>query len=138
MSGPILQNASTPADVHRHAMDEGRLTYQACACGHAWLPPRTECPSCLDSTWVWKVAVGRARLVSWVVYFVAYDEAFKNKLPYNVAIVELEEGPRLISNIDGCPDGTGLVVDMPLTLTMVREGTTPLARFAPAQSRSPR
>ena len=38
-------------------------------------------------------------MVSWVIYHHAYHEAFKDRLPYNVALVELDEGPRLITNI---------------------------------------
>ena len=112
------------------ALDEGRLVFQSCGCGHNWLPPRPECPKCLGDSWVWRDASGRGRLVSWVVYRFAYDEAFKSRLPYNVAIVELEEGVRMISNIIGAPDGAGLVVDMPLQLSISRDGKTALATFA--------
>ena len=116
-----------------HSLEAGRLTYQHCVCGHRWLPPRTECPSCLGTDWSWRDASGRGKLVSWVVYFVAYDEAFKEKLPYNVAIVELEEGVRLVSNIIGCPDGQGLELDMPLELAVEHEGDVVLARFSRVQ-----
>ncbi len=115
------------------SLEAGRLTYQHCICGHRWLPPRTECPSCLGTDWSWRDASGRGKLVSWVVYFVAYDEAFKEKLPYNVAIVELEEGVRLVSNITGCPDGQGLELDMPLELAVEHEGDVVLARFSRIQ-----
>jgi uncharacterized OB-fold protein len=116
-----------------HSLKAGRLTYQHCVCGHRWLPPRTECPYCLGTDWSWRDASGRGKLVSWVVYFVAYDEAFKEKLPYNVAIVELEEGVRLVSNIIGCPDGQGLELDMPLELAVEHEGDVVLARFSRVQ-----
>jgi uncharacterized protein len=120
-------------NAYWQSLEAGRLTYQHCACGHRWLPPRTECPSCLGTDWSWRDASGRGKLVSWVVYFVAYDEAFKAKLPYNVAIVELEEGVRLISNITGCPDGQGLELNMPLELAVEHEGDVVLARFSRIQ-----
>jgi uncharacterized OB-fold protein len=109
---------------------EGALRFQRCDhCGHAWLPPRAECPSCLRAQWFWQPSSGRARLVSWVVYHIAYHDHFADKLPYNVAVVELEEGPRLITNI---VDAGNLAIDQPLVLTIEREDGVALARFRPA------
>lgn len=113
-----VQEASTSSaairDVHWNAFAEGRLMYQRCGCGHAWLPPRPECPSCLRAEWRWEQASGRGTLVSWVVYRSAYHESFADQMPYNVAIVALDEGPRLITNILGHPDGEGLEIDAPV------------------------
>ena len=113
------------------ALDDGRLTFQKCgACGHAWLPARGECPRCLSRASSWQTASGRARLVSWVVYHHGYHPYYAERLPYNVAVVELEEGPRLISNI--IAGEQALRIDMPLTLVIQREAGTALARFKPA------
>ena len=81
------------------ALRERRLTFQRCVNGHRWLPPRAACPHCLSTDLGWVDAAGTGRLVSWVVYRVAFHEAFRDRLPYNVAIVELDEGPRMITNI---------------------------------------
>jgi uncharacterized OB-fold protein len=110
------------------ALAEGQLKFQRCNhCGHAWLPPRGECPECLRADWTWQIASGRAKLVSWVVYHIAYHPAFKDRVPYNVAVVELEEGPRLISNIIG--DGA-LAIDRALALVIEQEAGVALPRFA--------
>jgi uncharacterized OB-fold protein len=99
------------------ALDEGRLVFQCCrGCGHRWLPPRAECPGCLGDAWDWRDASGRGRLVSWVVYRVAYHDSLRDRLPYNVAVVELDEGPRLITSIPDRPDGAGLTMDARVTL----------------------
>src|SRR5215218_5489245 len=83
------------------ALKSGRLTFQRCrTCNYAWLPPRAECPECLASEPEWTEASGKGRVISWVIYHHAYHEAFKDKLPYNVVLVELDEGPRLITNIE--------------------------------------
>ncbi len=111
------------------ALDQGRLSFQRCTCGHAWLPARRECPSCLGATPRWETASGRGRIVSWVIYHSAYHDAFKNRLPYVVALVELDEGPRLISNFLG-PRET-LRKDLPVSLAIEREQGFALARFAP-------
>ena len=113
------------------ALEEGRLSFQRCpACAHAWLPARSECPRCLAREPRWETASGRARLVSWVVYHHAYHDYYATRLPYNVAVVELDEGPRLVSNIvDARSD---LRIDMPLDIVIQREAGTALARFRPA------
>ncbi len=112
------------------ALAEGHLQFQRCAkCKHAWLPPRGECPSCLADIWSWERASGRGTVVSWVVYHIAYHEAFADKLPYNVAVVELAEGPRLITNIVNPKDYGGLAADRPVDLAIEREHGVALARF---------
>ena len=65
---------------------------------HAGFPLERHAP--LPKTGVvWRPAEGSGKMVSWVVFRVAYHEAFKDKVPYNVALVELKEGPRLISSV---------------------------------------
>jgi uncharacterized OB-fold protein len=64
------------------------------------------------------------------VYHHAYHDYYATRLPYNVAVVELDEGPRLVSNIvDARSD---LWIDMPLDVVIQREAGTALARFRPA------
>ena len=110
------------------ALRQGRLTFQRCRCGHAWLPPRAECPECLAAEWDWAQASGKGRVISWVVYHHAYHEAFKERVPYNVALVELDEGPRLITNIVN-PEA-GIKAERPVTLKIEDEHGVALARFA--------
>lgn len=111
------------------ALEEGRLQFQRCgACGNAWLPPREECPRCLAADWTWETAMGRGRVVSWVVYHRSPHPLFADRVPYNVAVVELEEGPRLITNLLD-PDGLGIRIDAAVRLEVQREGSLALARF---------
>ena len=109
------------------ALREGRLVFQRCRCGNAWLPARRECPECLGTDWAWTPASGKGRLVSWVVYHTVYHEAFRDRIPYNVAIVELDEGPRLITNMVDANDS--LRGDAKVELAVGREGDVALARF---------
>ncbi len=111
------------------ALDSGYLAFQRCRCGNAWLPARRECPQCLqDGAIQWERASGRGKIVSWVVYHTAYHDAFKNRLPYVVAIVQLTEGPRLISNFIGPREK--LRIDLPVALVIERERGFALTRFA--------
>jgi uncharacterized protein len=123
---PVITSISAP---YWQSLEQGSLSYQHCVCAHRWLPPRAECPACLGTDWKWTRASGRARLVSWVVYHTAYHEAFAAELPYNVALVELEEGPRLITNVINFADGRGLAAGMAVELAVEYEQNVPLARF---------
>lgn len=112
------------------ALDSGYLAFQRCICGHAWLPARRECPKCLKDGANWERASGRGTIVSWVVYHTAYHDAFKNRLPYVVAIVRLEEGPQMITNYIGPREK--LAIDKPVQLVIERERGFALAKFGPA------
>jgi len=70
-------------------------------CGSTWFPPSEACPSCGAARYSWITASGRGKIFSFVVFHRVYHRAFKDKVPYVVAVIELEEGPRLISNVVG-------------------------------------
>ena len=84
--------------------------------------------SCLPGlATAWERAGGSGTLLSWVVYHTAYHPAFEAKLPYNVALVQIDEGPRLITNIVDPHDE--LVGNARVQLQVEWEGDTALARF---------
>lgn len=115
------------------ALKAGRLEFQRCrTCNHAWLPERASCPNCLSTETAWDRASGRARVVSWIVYHRAYADHLKGKVPYNVAIVALEEGPQMITNILGGHPERDLHVGQPVEAVIDRDDATPLCRFRPA------
>lgn len=102
--------APAPHEAYVAELEARRLTFQRCtACGHAWLPARTECPVCWSPDHCREIAGGMATVVSWVVFHVAFDPRFKDRTPYNVALVDLDEGPRMITNIVSIPDGEDIV-----------------------------
>lgn len=124
---PEITELSRP---YWQALREGRLVFQRCSCGHAWLPARRECPSCLQALppgGGWTTAAGGGRLISWVVYHTAYHPAFESRLPYHVALVELDEGPRLLTRIvDGHESLQG---NEPVDFQVAWEGDLALAVF---------
>jgi uncharacterized protein len=76
------------------------LRLQKCdACGKVWYPPSPLCPGCWSRKFSWTRLCGRGRVNSWVVFHQSYYRGYDNELPYNVAEVELEEGPRLLTNL---------------------------------------
>jgi uncharacterized OB-fold protein len=79
------------------------LRFQKCGdCGHVRWPPSMICPECHSSETEWIVSSGKGTVYSFVIYHVAYHKGFREDLPYIVADVELEEGPRLLTNIVDC------------------------------------
>ena len=111
-------------------LKEGLLRVQRCgACDNAWLPARAECPRCLSDDWAWREASGRGRLITWTIYHIPYHESFRDRLPYNVAVVELDEGARLITNIVNPDDHGGLAIEAPVELAIETDHDIALARF---------
>jgi uncharacterized protein len=134
MSVPeIIETAVTKP--YWQALSEGRLEFQHCrACGHDWLPARHQCPACLSADSEWRPASGKGRLISWVVYHIAYAPHLAERVPYNVAIVELAEGPRLMTNIINHPDGQGLRIEAPVELVIESDFGHALPRFRLAKT----
>lgn len=84
------------------ACQRHELSLQRCQdCGDLRLPSPI-CPDCLSMSSEWVRVSGRAKVYTWVVIYQRYHPAFAEDIPYNVAMVELAEGPRLITNIVGC------------------------------------
>ncbi|MGB1005637.1 MAG: Zn-ribbon domain-containing OB-fold protein [Thalassobaculaceae bacterium] len=110
----------------------GELRLQRCTdCGHIYFPPRPFCPHCGSRAVEVFTASGRGRLFSYVINHLP-SPGFTP--PFAIAVVELEEGPRLMSNIVDCPQTPeALKIDMPLEVTfetLTDEITLP--QFKPA------
>ena len=111
----------------------GRLMLMRClSCGTYRYPSRDRCDACWSTDTEWVQASGRATLHSWVIFHQVYHPGFADRVPYNVAVVELEEGPRITTNIVGVGNDA-LRAGMPLQVTFetIAEGTT-LPKFTPA------
>ncbi len=85
---------------------EHQLRFQKCrSCGLVRWPPSIICPMCYSNDTEWIVASGKGKVYTFAIYHQSYHQAFENELPYVTASVELEEGPRILTNIVGCsPD----------------------------------
>jgi uncharacterized OB-fold protein len=94
----------TPAPAEFwEAAASGRLLVQRCeACGHRQFYPRAWCTECgADPTW--EEVSGRGTVHTYTVIRQQGAKPFRNEIPYVVAMIELEEGPRMMGNITGCP-----------------------------------
>jgi uncharacterized OB-fold protein len=79
------------------------LLLQKCReCGHYRYPPGETCSSCLSDELEWVKASGRGVVYTWTVFHQVYHPAFAKDVPYAVVAVELDEGPRLLTNLVDC------------------------------------
>ncbi|HET9964779.1 MAG TPA: OB-fold domain-containing protein [Rubrobacter sp.] len=93
-------DSEPPAEVYRRYLESGGLGYQRCAgcgagCGAAVFYPRVLCPVCGESGLTWEISSGLG-----VVY--ATTAVYRREGdPYNVVLVDLEEGFRMMSRVEG-------------------------------------
>jgi uncharacterized OB-fold protein len=81
----------------------GELQLQSCrACKGVQFPPRRYCASCLSDDLVWDRASGRGTVRSYTIVSLPSSPAFADELPYVIALVDLQEGPTMLSGIRGC------------------------------------
>lgn len=111
------------------------LVLQRCdACGHFRYPISELCPECLSPDATWTPMSGRGTVFSTIVFHEVYHPAFADKVPYNVSLVRLDEGPILVSNVVGPEPADVAVGDQ---VEIVFDRVTPdvtIPRFAPKGS----
>ncbi|MGD0229528.1 MAG: Zn-ribbon domain-containing OB-fold protein [Syntrophorhabdales bacterium] len=101
------------------------------ACGRHYFYPRDFCPYCFSFDVEWVRASGRGTIYSFTICHRG-AQAFEADAPYNLVLVELEEGVRMMSTIVGCPKDD-LKIGMPVEV--VFDDVTPevtLPKFRPA------
>jgi uncharacterized OB-fold protein len=113
---------------------EHRLMVQKCAaCGAFRYPPGPFCPHCRSHRAEWIRSAGRGKVFSWIVVtHPVPKDVYAGDVPYVVALVELDEGVRMASNIVGCaPSDVRGDMRVEVLFDDVAPGIT-LPRFKPA------
>ena len=119
------------------AAKKRELRLQRCDdCAGLRYPVSPVCPHCLSVRYQWAKLSGKGKVSSWIIYHHAFHPGFADDIPYNVAWVDLEEGPRLTSNIVGARNDE-LYAGMPVEAVFedVTEAVT-LVKFRPASARA--
>ena len=108
------------------------LRYQRCDdCGTVVWHPRAHCTGCLDGHLSTLVASGRGTVYSYSVVRQSYHPFFRARAPYVVAWVDLEEGPRLLSNVVGV-DADAVTCGMPVEVEWEEHESCSIPLFRPA------
>jgi uncharacterized OB-fold protein len=129
--------------------EENRWFWEGCARHELWLErcgacgelryyPRGLCPACLSSSVRHVQASGRGRVYTFTVTHQNQTPGFREQLPYVMAYVELEEGPRVLTNVVGSSPEE-VTIGMPVTVEFedIDEGTSlPRFRRAPSGTRT--
>jgi uncharacterized OB-fold protein len=84
------------------ARDHKLMIQRCAACGEAYFYPRPFCPSCWSQDVAWEQASGDATLYTWSIVHVNDLPPFNERVPYVAAIVDLAEGPRMMTNVVDC------------------------------------
>ena len=116
------------------ALKQHRLMLPKCkACGKLHFFPRPFCPHCFSWDLEWVRCSGKGKLYSFIINH-RPAPGFEEDAPYVIAVVELDEGPRMLSNlIDIEPSPEAVQVDMPVEVLFqdINEETT-MFKFRPA------
>jgi hypothetical protein len=114
----------------------GELRLRRCNACRAWCHvPRVVCPECAARDWSWEPVRGTGRVFTWTVVHRAMHPAFADDVPYAVVVVELDEGPRLVTRLVDCPHEE-LRMGMPVEVAFERS-TTLGERVLPRFRRAP-
>ena len=119
---PLPRTTDFSAAFWDHA-DRGELALPECGdCRHLYYPPRRFCPACAGDQIGWRVLSGRGRVFSHSTVLTSFHgQDWVGQLPYIAALIDLEEGPRMLSRIVGAET--------------VTSGDAVTAEFVPVQGR---
>ena len=116
--------------VHKH-----EIWMQKCpTCAYVRYPFARMCPECLEVNDEWVQLSGKGKVWSFGVYHHLFNPAFKGDIPYNIALVELEEGPLFMTNLVGIDNDA---IEVGMALEPYFDDVTPdftLLKFQPAQN----
>ncbi len=114
------------------ALATGELWVQSCAdCGTMRHPPRPMCADCQSMAVDWVALSGAGHVYSYIVSYQAIHPALVGKLPFATVLVELDEGPRLVSNLIDVPPEE-ISIGLRVQLAPERHGEMTLPFFSQA------
>ena len=113
---PVLPTINETNRPFWDGCKQGKLLAQRCTqCSRLRFPAAVTCPNCLAAEAKWEALSGRGKVFSFIVFHRAYHPAWEGKVPYVVAMIELDEGPIMMSNVVGV-DPALVKVGVPVTV----------------------
>jgi len=110
----------------------GRLLLPFCSdCARYFFYPRAWCPVCMGRNLEWRAASGRGTVHTFSIVHAAPAVGFEEQVPYVVAVIELAEGPRMMTNLVGCAP-EDVFVGLAVRVVFEERGTMRVPQFAPA------
>ncbi len=134
-SGKRFPQPSLETEVYWQGCREHRLLIQKCTiCSQFQFYPRIMCSHCMSKDMEWTQASGRGKVASYTIIHRAISKAYQDEVPYVVALVELEEGPTMMSNIIHCdPQEVAIGMEVEVKFEEWSENVT-IPKFLPRKS----
>jgi uncharacterized OB-fold protein len=132
LSRPVVPVANFDTQPFWDGCARGELLLQRCGACQAYRhPPSPICPECLSADHRWVRASGRGKVYTFVVVRETRARGWDKMVPYVVAVITLDEGPRILSNLTNvAPEAVS--IEMPVEVTFEElDGTTKLPLFQP-------
>ncbi len=124
-----MQDAKGPDQLFQRALAEGEILLPKCDdCGAYHFFPRVLCPHCHGAAISWKQAGGKGRVHTTTVVRRKPERGGD----YNVCVVELDEGVRMMSRVEGIAPGE-VVIDMPVAAFVGEAESAPAVLFKPSE-----
>ncbi len=135
---PLPEPITPEARPYWEGLRNDKLMLPTCAKCGPFFSPRVLCPPCHSRDISWIEASGKATLYSFEIAHQALNPGFKVPPPYILALVELDEGPRLLTNlVDVEPDPAALKCDMRLEVVFERlTDAITIPQFRPAGAKA--
>ena len=113
---PLPTPLTPEAKPYWDGLKEHKLMLPTCQdCGKSFFYPRILCPHCHSRNITWIQASGKGRLYSFEIVYQQLNRRFQVPTPYVLAMIELDEGPRMMSNLINIePDPKHVKCDMPV------------------------
>lgn len=124
------QPKMTPgADYYWQSASNNRFVLpHCCDCDTVFFYPRMWCPACFSQKLDWHEASGNGKVYSFSVVHQAPFPAYQGDVPYVLAIIELEEGPRMMANVLHC-DPEKVTIEMPVRVIFEDRGDMKIPQF---------
>ena len=120
---PLPSPITPEAKPYWEGAKNGKLMIPKCqTCGKPFMHPRVLCPHCSSRDLTWIQASGKGTLHSFEIAHQILNKAFKVKTPVVLALVQLEEGPRVLTNLVNVePDPKKIRCDMPVQVVFEKQ-----------------
>ena len=133
MTARLIPPSSELTQPYWDAARKGEFVIQHCAdCGQRPFPPRAHCPHCGCGQLEWRQVSGRGAVYTFTIAHSPPHPVFAEHCPVAIAVVELEEGPRMISNIVDCdPAAVEIGMAVRVVFEEIEDSDVILPVFAP-------
>ncbi len=117
MSTRLVPPTTALSEPYWEAAKNGQLLFQECAaCGNTSFPPRSICAACNADALEWKESTGKGTVYTYTIARRAPHPVFAQQCPMVIAVIDLEEGFRMMSNVVNC-DPAAVSVGMPVQVS---------------------